>query len=257
MDDCIIENYLGNIQDIEPEYMTEGMREFLGKFNKAVLKKTVDRIHNAFSKGDGDSFNAVAKETAIVARKIPKVKEVQEFAGNFAKDHPEFQESMDLSRRVIKNSFKIKDKAKLELAALGAGMAAWVKSKGGKINLMQVTKTTLQDIGARVNNIYDTGFDDMDATTPEEEEMKKAMASKAQKQEKIEMIVVGVILAVLSAVVIWAGMSLWAWITSPAVGILVSIIAILVFVFKVLVVGLEIALPTALAILTFMKVRQS
>jgi hypothetical protein len=52
-------------------------------------------------------------------------------------------------------------------------------------------------------------------------------------------------------------MSLWAWITHPAVGIMVSIIAILIFVFKVLVVGLEIALPTALAILTFMKVRQS
>ena len=50
------------------------------------------------------------------------------------------------------------------------GMTSWVKSKGGKYDMMKTTKTTLQDIGSQVSSVYDTGFDDMETSTPEEEE---------------------------------------------------------------------------------------
>jgi uncharacterized membrane protein len=118
-----------------------------------------------------------------------------------------------------------------------------------------MTKITLHDIGSRVNNIYDTGFEDMDATTPEEEEMKKSMAKKAKQQEKVEMIVVGVVLSVLAAVIVWAGMGLWAFITSPAVGIIAAIIAFLILAFKLTVSALTIGLPIAFSIMAYMKAK--
>lgn len=257
MNEIILDNYLSNIQDVEPEYMTEGIREFLGKFNKAMLKKTADRLHAAFTNGDAQPFELVAKETAVVTRKMPKYQEVKNFIGNFSEENPGFSKSVDLSRKVLKNSFKIKDKAKLEIAAVGAGVTSWIRSKGGKIDPMKMTKVTLQEIGTRVNNIYDTGFEDMDATTPEEEQMKKEMVSKSHKQEKVEMIVVGVILSVLAAVIIWAGMSLWAFVTSPFVGIIAAVIAFLIMFFKVAIASLPLVAGTAFAILQFMKMRES
>ncbi len=75
-----------------------------------------------------------------------KYKEVTEFMGKFHEEHPELQKATELSKKVIRNTFKIKDKAKLEILSGAVGMTTWVKSKGGKRDVTQTVKTTLQDI---------------------------------------------------------------------------------------------------------------
>ena len=75
MNEAILVTYLDVLQEGEPEYMTEGIRSFIAKFDKAMFKRTVDKLHHAFSMGDGDAFNSVVKQTAKIG-KIPKQKEV-------------------------------------------------------------------------------------------------------------------------------------------------------------------------------------
>lgn len=215
MNEAIIETYLDVLQEGEPEYMTEGIREFVAKFDKAMFKRTIDKLHHAFSKGDGDAFNSVVKQTAKIG-KLPKHKEVSQYMDKFREENSAFGDSVDLAKKVIRNTFKIRDKAKLEIIANMIGMTSWVKTKGGRRDLVKETKIILQNIGSRVANVYDTGFDNMDASTPEEEEMKRKMMAQTKKQEKNEMIVVGIVLSILVAAIVWAGIAIWSFFTSPA-----------------------------------------
>jgi cobalamin biosynthesis Mg chelatase CobN len=253
MNEAIIENYLCVIQgEDEPENLSEGMREFMGKFNKQVLKRTMDKLHMAFSNGDGQAFDDVAKKTAKVA-KIPKAKEIEEYMGTLKEDNPEFADSVELSKKVLKNTFKLRDKNKLEIIANMTGMAAWVKSKGGKYDLKKTTRTTLQSIGSQVSSVYDTGFDDMESNTPEEEELQRKMIEQSKKQEKIEMIIVAVVLSVLAAAVVWAGISIWSVATSPWVLGLAAISAFGVILFKILCALIGVAAVTVIPTLMFLK----
>lgn len=235
MNEAILENYLDVIQGgDDPEYLTEGLREFIGKFNKQTLKRTMDKLHMAFSKGDGEAFDAVAKQTALQVKKIPKMQEVEEYMKNLKEENPDFARSTELSKKVLKNTYKIRDKNKLAIMGNIIGMASWVKSKGGKYDMMKTTKTTLQDIGSQVSSVYDTGFDEMETSTPEEEELKKKMIAQSKKQEKVEMIVVAVILGVLAAAVVWGGIAIWSVATSPWVIGLAVASTLGVILFKIL-----------------------
>lgn len=255
MNEAIIENYLDVIQGgDEPDYLTEGLREFVGKFNKQVLKRTMDKLHTAFSRGDGQSFEDVAKKTAQIG-KLPKAAEVEKYVENLSEDSPDLGKSVDLSKKVLKNTFKIRDKNKLAIIANMVGMAAWVKSKGGKYDMMKTTRTTLQDIGSQVQSVYDTGFDDMEASTPEEEEMKRKMIEQSKKQEKVEMIIVAVVLSVLAGAVIWAGIAIWGVATSPWVIALAAISAFGVLLFKVLCALVGLAAITVIPIITYLKAK--
>jgi hypothetical protein len=252
MNEAIIGNYLDALQEGEPEYMTEGIREFVAKFDKQMLKRTIDKLHRAFSNGDGQTFDEVAKKTAKIG-KLPKYKEVMNFMGGFTKEHPEMEKSVELARKVAKNTFKIRDKAKLEIVANAVGMTSYVKSKGGRYDTFKITKTTLQDINTQVSNIYDTGFENMETSTPEEEKMKERMESQSKKQEKVEMIVVGVVISVLVAAIIWAGIAIWGFFTSPAVIGTITIIALLIMVFKTMLWLLGISAVMIIPVLTYMK----
>ena len=182
MNEAIIENYLGNLQDIEPEYMTEGIREFVARFDKQMLKRTVDKLHTAFSRGDGDAFEDVAKKVANVA-KIPKYREVQDFMGKFKEENAAISNSVEFSKKVLRNTFKIRDKAKLEILSNTMGMTAWIKSRGGRTDVMKMTKETLKKVHTQAMHVYDTGFESMESNTKEEERMKEKMMSQAKKQE--------------------------------------------------------------------------
>ncbi len=254
MNEAIIENYLGNLQGFEPEYMTEGIREFFGKFDKVALKKTVEKVHNAFQKGDGRAFDEVAQKTARMT-KLPKYQEVNSYMAKLKEEHPEVEKSSELAKKVMRNTFKIKDKAKLEIIGAALGMTAWVKSKGGRYDTMKMTRDTLKEVHTKTMHIYDTGFDDYEATTPEEEKMKEKLQSQAKKQEKIEMIIVGVILAVLAAAIIWAGVTIWGILTSPVtIGIGIIFVWLMVL-FKSLLWVIGIGTPVVLAVLAFMKAK--
>lgn len=254
MNEFIIENYLNVLQDGEPEYMTEGIREFVAKFDKVMLKKTIDKLHRAFSQKDGDSFDEVAKKIGQI-KKIPKYQEVKTYMKNFGEENPKIGEAKELSLKVLRNTFKIKDKAKLEILSNAVGMTAWIKSKAGRYDVMKTTKVALQDIASRVSNIYDGGFENMATDTPEEERMKEKMMEKSKKQEKIEMVVVGVVLAVLVAAFIWAGITIWGIITSPVAAGIAAIIAITIIVFKSLMWALMVTTPVVLAITAFQKAK--
>lgn len=254
MNEAIIENYLSNIQGVEPEYMTEGIREFFARFDKKILKKTVEKLHMAFTRGDGEAFEEVARKTAKIA-KIPKYQEVQNFMGNFQEEHPEIKDSVELSKKVLKNTFKVRDKAKLEILSSALGITAWIKSKGGKTNVAAATKETLKKVHSDVMNIYDSGFENMATDSPEEEEMKKKMLDQAKKQEKQEMIIVLVILSVLAATLIWAGITIWGILTSPVVIGMGVIITLLIMLGKILAVAIGIATPVAFAVVAYLKSR--
>jgi len=252
MNEAIIENYLQVIQDVEPEYMTEGIRDFVAKFDRKLLKRTVDKLHMAFSKGDGRAFEEVTKKYARVA-KIPKYQEVKNLMGNFTEEHPEIGQSVELSKKVLKNTFKIRDKAKLEILSNAIGMTSWVKSKGGKTNVGQATKETLKKVHTDVMSIYDSGFENLPENTPEEEELKRKMMENTKKQEKQEMIIVMVVLGVLAAAIVWAGITIWGIITSPVVGIIGTIILFLTMLFKFAVGYLAIAAPIVVSAIIFLK----
>ena len=254
MNEAIIENYLSNIQDIEPEYMTEGIREFLGRFDKVALKKTAEKVHNAFSKGDGQALDDVSRKTARVA-KIPKYQEVKEFMGKFKEENPQVEDSVNLAQKVLKNTFKIRDRAKLEIIGSAVGMTAWIKSKGGRYDTMKMTRDTLKEVHTKTMHVYDTGFDDFEPSTPEEEKMKEKLQAQAKRQEKIEMIVVGIVLAVLAAAIVWAGMTIWGILTSPVTIGIGVIFTFLLILFKSALWIIGIGTPIALTILAFMKAK--
>lgn len=254
MNEAIIGNYLVTLQEGEPEYMTEGIREFVAKFDKQMLKRTVDKLHRAFSNGDGQSFNDVAKQTAKIG-KLPKYQEVTTFMGKFAEENPDVQKSTDLAKKVIKNTFKIRDKAKLEIISSAVGMTSYIKSKGGRYDALKITKTTLQDLNSQVMDVYDTGFQNMETSTPEEEQMKERMVKQAKKQEKIEMIVVGTVLSILAAAIIWAGVAIWSFFTSPAVIATATIIGLMIILFKVALWAIGITAVVIVPILTYMKAK--
>jgi hypothetical protein len=255
MNEAIIENYLSNIQVVEPEYMTEGIREFFGKFDKKMLKRTADRLHTAFTRGDGEEFEAVAKTTVRTTKKMPKYQEVKAYTENFGKENPEVSESAELAKRVMKNTFKIKDKAKLEILGSGIAATAWIKSKGGKYNVQKLTKDTLKEVHTKTMHIYDSGFDSLPEETQEEKEMKERLQSQAKKQEKTEMIVVGVILSLMAAAIVWGGIALWGFITSPAVAWTGIILTFLFLLFKTLLwaAGIAAVLVVPLLVLTKAK----
>jgi hypothetical protein len=254
MNEAIIENYLTVIQDVEPDYLTEGLRNFVGNFDKKVLKRTMDKLHMSFTKGDGETFDQIAKKTARIA-KLPKYQEVKNFMGKFQDENPAINDSVELSKKVLKNTFKIKDKAKLEIMGSAVGMTAWIKSKGGRTNVTAATKETLQKIHTDVMNIYDTGFENMSTNTAEEEEMQKKLMSQAKKQEKQELIIVLIILSVLAASVVWAGVTIWGIVTSPVVIGLGVITTMLIMVAKFLMAYLGIAATVAFSALIFLKSR--
>jgi hypothetical protein len=254
MNEAIIGNYLDVIQEGEPEYMTEGIREFVAKFDKQMLKRTVDKLHNAFSNGDGQAFEDVAKKSAKIIR-LPKYKEMKTFMGKFSEEHPEIEKSVDLAKKVTRNTFKIKDKAKLELISTAIGMTGYIKSKGGRYDPLKMTKTTLQDINTQVMNVYDTGFENIETSTPEEEKAKERLMSQAKKQEKIEMIVVGVVISVLVAAIVWAGITIWGILTSPAVAITGVILIILMFLYKAILLTLGVAIVAIPSIQAFKAAR--
>jgi len=253
MNEAILETYLGVIQEDGLEYMSEGMRDFLAKFDKAMIKRLMDKIHNTFSKGDPESLDSIMKQSVKVTRKIPKYKEVLDTTSKFKEDNPDYNKSVELSTKVLRNTFKIKDKAKLELIANAVGLTSWIKTKGGRKDMMRETKVTLQELNSRVSSVYDTGFSNYEASTPEEEEMKKKMMDQSKKQEKTEMIIVGVILAILAAAFIWGGIAVWGFITSPATAILLTITLILGGIFKYLLMAVGIAIPVALGAIQFTK----
>jgi len=257
MNEAIIEGYLNVLQDGDPEYMTEGMKEFFAKFDKQMLKRTVDKFHMAFTNGNADIFDDVAKKTVKNIKKIPKYAEVTEFFKGFHEEHPAVKKAAELSKKVIKNTFKIKDKAKLEIISGMIGMTAWVKSKGGKYDTMKMVKTTLHDISSRVSSVYDTGFQDIETTSKEEEKMKEIMISSAKKQEKIEMIVVGVILIVLVSAIVWAGIAIWNFFTSPAALGIAAALVIGTFLFKMLMWGVGIATAIVIPTLIYIKAQGS
>lgn len=254
MNEFIIENYLKVLQEGEPEYMTEGIREFIAKFDKVMLKRSIDKLHHAFSNKDGDAFEEVAKKVGQ-AKMLPKYKEVKTYMQKFGEENPHVQKSVELSKKVLRNTFKVRDKAKLAIMSNAVGMTAWVKSKAGRYDVLKTTKVILQDIGSRVSNIYDTGFDNMETNDAEEEKIKQEMMSKAKKQEKIEMIVVGIIMVVLVAAFIWAGITIWGIITSPAVVGTITIFAFLFMLFKSLLWGLGITATVVLPMLAYMKAK--
>ena len=254
MNEAIIENYLDTIQSSEPEYMTEGLREFLGRVNKSVFHNTVEKLHRAFSKGDAQAFESFVKQTSDRG-KLPKYKEVKNYMGNFSEENPEFGKAADLAKRVIKNTYKIKDKAKLEIMSNAVAMTSWVKSKGGRTDVMTATKTNLHNINNSYSNIYDTGLQNMQASTPEEEEFQKKMTEAANKQEKIEMILVAVIIAILAGAIIWAGIAIWGFFTSPAVVASLALFAFLGMIFKVLLWGVGIATTIVVPTLLFLKAK--
>jgi hypothetical protein len=231
MNEVIIENYLSNIQYVEPEYMTEGIREFMGKFDKKMLKRTADKLHTAFTRGDGDTLEDLTKKTVRVA-KLPKYQEVKQYTENFAEDNPDVSKSVELAKKVLKNTFKVKDKAKLEIISSAIGATSWLKSKGGKYDVLKMTKDTLKDVHTKTMHIYDTGIVNMETDTPEEAEMKRRLETQAKRQETIEMVLVGVVLSVLAAAIVWGGMIIWGIITSPAVVWTTVIIGFLLVAFK-------------------------
>lgn len=183
MNEAVLENYLGNLQGEEPEYLTEGIREYIAKFNKAVLKKTTEKIHRAFTKGDVDAFESASKNV-ITKTKLPKIQEVKNFMGKLHEENPKFGDSVELSKKVLRNTFKIKDKAKLEILGNSIGMIGWIKSKGGKYDPLKLTRDALQDIHTKTMHIYDTGFEEFTPSTPEEEKMKEKLMSDAKKTRK-------------------------------------------------------------------------
>jgi hypothetical protein len=259
MNEAIIETYLDVIQEGsfviqegELEHMSEGLREFVSKFNKASLKRMIDKLHHAFSNGDGVAFDSVVKQTAKIG-KMPKVKEVSDFMGKAKEENPGFGDSVDLAKKVIKNTFKIRDKAKLEMVANMVGLAGWIKSKGGKTDPVRETKITLQDINSRVNNVYDTGFENMESSTPEEEELKRKMMEQAKKQEKKEMIVVAIVLIVTVGAVVWAGIAVWTFLTSFMFVGTVAAVAGGALLLKILMYAVGIAAVASGGIIAYLK----
>jgi len=252
MNEAILVTYLDVLQEGEPEYMTEGIRSFIAKFDKAMFKRTVDKLHHAFSMGDGDAFNSVVKQTAKIG-KIPKQKEVSQFMDNVKEENPGFGKAVDLSKKVIKNTFKIRNKDKLEIMANMVGMAGWIKSKGGRRDPVRETKIILQEINSRVANIYEDGFESMEATTPEEEEMKKRMMTQAKKQEKNEMIIVSIILSILTGAIVWAGIAIWSFFTSGPFLATVAVLGIGALLLKVLMWAVGISAVISGGVLTYLK----
>jgi hypothetical protein len=234
MDEVIIENYLGNIQGVEPDYMTEGIREFMGKFDKITLKRTAEKIYSAFSKGDKKSLDQVVRSTARIG-KLPKTKEVKEFMGNFEEETPQLKASTDLARKVLRNTFKVKNKTKLEIMSYSVSLTAWLKSKGGRYDMMKMTKDTLREIHTKTMHIYDTGFDDLETKTEEEEERKKKMLAQAKNAERMEMALMGVILFVLVAAMVGGGIAIWVAISgttaaATAVGTTMTLMTFLFYI---------------------------
>ena len=252
MNEAIIENYLGNIQGIEPDYMTEGIRDFVAKFDKVMLKRTAEKLHNAFTKGDAKAYDEVARKTARVA-KIPKYRELKDFTDKFQEENPQIAESFNLSKKVLRNTFKIRDKAKLEIISTGIGMTAWIKSKGGRYDTLKLTRDTLKDIHTQTMHIYDTGFDEYEPTTQEEEQMIKRLNKQAKRQEKMEIILVGVVLAVLVAALVWGGIVLWGILSNPVTVAIALTVAWIMMLWKVMLGILAVTLPIIMTIIGFKK----
>jgi hypothetical protein len=260
MNEDIIESYLDIvqegtfvIQEDELEHMSEGLREFVGKINKASFKRMTDKLHRSFSNGDGDGFDSVAKETSKIG-KVPKVKEISDLMTKAREDSPAFGASIDLAKKVVKNTFKIRDKAKLEIIGSIIGMTGWIKSKGGKTDPVRETKVTLQNINSQVNNVYDTGFENMEASTPEEEEMKAKMIDQSKQQEKKEMIVVGIVLSVLVSAIVWAGIAIFSFFTSWQFMGAAAALAAGTILLKVLMFMVAGTASIAAVVITFLKV---
>jgi len=253
MNEAIINTYLNVLQEGEPEYMTEGLREFLAKFDKAHFKRYMDKLYNAFTKGDASAFEDIAKKSIQVGKKMPKYKEIEMSTKSFKDDNPDYGKAVELSKKVIRNTFKIKDKAKLEMIGNAVAMTGWIKSKGGRKDVLRETKVTLQNINSQVSSVYDTGFESYEASTPEEEEMKKKFMAQSKKQEKSEMIVVGVIISVLVASVIWAGIAIWGFFTSPAVMVTITVVTFMTLLLKTLAWAVGIAATIAVGAISFTK----
>jgi hypothetical protein len=208
MNEAIIENYLNIIQADESEYLDEGLREFAGKLNKSALKRRIDKLHRAFTKGDAQAFNDVIKSTSDI-KKMPKYREFKSIMEKFKTKSPQIEESVELSKKVLKNTFKIKDKVKLEILGNAMGMIGWLKSRGGKQDPLKMTREALKEAHTKAMNIYDTGLDNMQPSNEEEEKMKKTMIAKAKTQEMIELILIGIIIAMAVAAAIAIGVGLW------------------------------------------------
>jgi hypothetical protein len=253
MNEAILDTYLNVLQEDGSEYMAEGLREFVAKFDKAMIKRFTDKMHRAFTKGDADSFNDVLKQSVKVTKKMPKYKDVVDTTGKFKEDNPDYNRSVELSKKVLRNTFKIKDKAQLELVGNAVGLTSWVKTKGGRKDMMRETKITLQELNNKVTSVYDTGFENYETSTAEEEEMQKKMMAQSKKQEKTELIVVGVVISMLVAAIIWIGVAFWGFATSPTVGIILSILLILGAWFKVIMWAVGIGAPIALGAIAYTK----
>jgi hypothetical protein len=230
MSDILLDEYLSHLQvNEEPPYLTEGIREFISKFDKNMLKKTVDQLHLALNKNDKNALKNVTRNLRG-AKKVPKFKEVQQYSQRVKEESPEMEASAELSKKVIKNTFKIKDKAKLEIMGNAMASAAWVKSKGKRTEILSNTRILLQQVGNRVSSIYDTGIDDSDA---DDRALQVQMIQNAQKEQKLEQLVVLVILGVLVSVIVFAGVLIWSIITSKLVMFLAVTLVLAIAIGKV------------------------
>lgn len=230
MSEIMLENYLSKIQPDEiPPYLTEGIRDFIDKFDRKKLKNTVEKLHLALNKNDKNALKDVSRNFRGV-KKVPKYKEMREYSKKVQEDNPELEAAFEMSKRVIKNTFKIKDKAKLEILGNAIASAAWVKSKGKRNQIVTNAKVVLQSIGTRVSSIYDTGVDeDLDQNS-----VQAQIIQASNKQQKLENIVVFTILAVLVGAFMFAGIVIWTIITSKIIIFFALIITLLALLGKIL-----------------------
>lgn len=229
--DIALENYLIEIQpDIYPEYLTEGLREFIAKFDRKKLKKSIEKLHLGINKDDKNALKDFSREIVSI-KKIPKFKEMESYKENIHGDHPEVEQSSNFSEKVIKNTFKIKDKAKLSVMGSAVSSAAWVMSKGKKDQMMKNTKVVLQKIGDKMSSIYDTGLEGSSGDIKDWE--KRLMIQDTKKQENMERIMMITILGILVGAFLFAGIVVWTIISSKLIIFIATVLIVIALISKV------------------------
>ena len=81
------------------------------------------------------------------------------------------------------------------------------------------------------------------------------MIDQSKKQEKVEMIIVAVVLSVLAAAVVWGGIGVWSFATSPWVVGLAVATTIGVILFKILCALVGLAALTVVPITMYIKAK--
>ncbi len=211
--------YLESLSAQEPEYMTEGIKQIATYFDKKDLKRATEELHLYLTKNDQNARKSFSMKVKRVG-KAPKYKEVAQYANNVKKDHPEMGESADYAKRVIKGLFKIRDKAKLEIMANAVAASAFVKSKGKTNQMQRETQNVLKDLKMKVGNIYDLG---MDQDVIDKDTYQQIIQSQ-RKSERVEQIIMVVLLSILVGAFVFVGVVIWSIITSKLVAFFILLI---------------------------------